>query len=213
MDEERIDKGQDVQSIRGQDTSQGTRVSFPKTRRKKVNKKLIVVVAIVILVLVTAGYFMTREEEFVLSPEVTPTPTEQVSSTPTQEPVDKSEIGIEVLNGTGIAGEAAFLQNKLEGLEFEDIDVGNAAAEDYENTEVVFSSEVAEVVKNEVLDTLGDIYMKVESKSGELEEYDIQIIIGFRKDHTPTPTEEAESTTTPTQAATQSANFVLDPVL
>src|ERR1035437_4321440 len=52
---------------------------------------------------------------------VTPTPT----TVPVTSTVDKTKIKIQVQNGTGITGEASYLQTQLKGLGYTNISVGN----------------------------------------------------------------------------------------
>ncbi|MBN1168665.1 LytR C-terminal domain-containing protein [Candidatus Woesebacteria bacterium] len=122
--------------------------------------------------------------------------------TPTFQPVDKSEIKIELLNGTGIAGEASLVQTELEELGYSDITVGNADDQDHEETQVTFSSELPQGFIEEFVSELEGIYSDVSSKiSASLEDYDIQIIAGLRSSYTPAPTKAPVSTATPTPQA------------
>jgi len=65
------------------------------------------------------------------------------SPTPTSTPavvVDRKVVSISVLNGTGITGEAAYLQDKLEALGYTDIKVANSSKQDYQKAMVTFST-------------------------------------------------------------------------
>jgi hypothetical protein len=213
MDEGRTNRGQETQERRIKMPSQEARVSFPKARKKGINKRIVIIFIVIALVLVAVGFFISREEKLVLSPVSTPTPSEEATPTPSPEPINKEDIKIEVLNGTEIAGEAAFLQSQLGDLGYEDIEIGNADSQDFVATKVVFSPEVSDTVKNEILDKLDDLYEDVETDTSSMDTFDIQVTIGYRKDHAPTPTKDAGSTSTPTPTSTESASLKLIPLL
>lgn len=106
--------------------------------------------------------------------------TEFPTPTPDEE-IDKETIKIEVLNGTGIAKEASFLQNKLGGLGYEDIDTGNADSKNYNTAQVTFYSSFPESLKKELLEKLSDIYSDVKDIDSNREsDVDVQIITGLR---------------------------------
>ncbi len=184
-------------------------VSFPNvpSQKKGNGAKTLLIVGILVLVGIL-GYVIYRsasktEEDTNLLTE--PTPYENMiapNTEPTIEPVaspsstpaaaDKSEIKIQVQNGTGITGEAAFLQTILEGLGYEDIAVGNSAAQDAEDTTVSFTSAVPASIVTEITNKLNATYEKVTKTSSTSSTYDVVIVTGLKKGATPKPT------TTPT---------------
>jgi hypothetical protein len=104
-----------------------------KTRNKK--KLLwIVIVVIAMLGLAAGGYYILKEPEFkdndvinngeLSTPEYYEEPTR--IPTPTQEPIEREGVSMQILNGTGIEGEASYLQGRLRNLGYEDIEVANA---------------------------------------------------------------------------------------
>ncbi|OGM05771.1 hypothetical protein A2125_01120 [Candidatus Woesebacteria bacterium GWB1_43_5] len=127
----------------------------------------------------------------------TPTP----SSTPKEE-VDKAGISVKILNGTGIAKEASFLQTKLEGLGYKKIESGNADSQNYTDAQVTFADDLPEAIVKEITDLLEDVYKKSSTKTSKTLGMDIQIITGLRAGQTPkatsTPTASSSSTPTPT---------------
>ena len=188
-------------------TAQQQVTTPPQPMRKKSNKKSLILVAIVMLI--GAGIFLIVRglgggED--VSPS--PTPTDNLftpSPTETPESVDKSEVEIEVLNGTGIAGEASFLQEKLQELGFEKIDVGNADDQENETTEVTFSSSLSEAMVDEITKELESIYKDVNTTtSRSLTEVDVRITTGLRKSQTPKPTSTPKETSSPSPSPTES---------
>src|SRR3990167_8781050 len=116
-----------------------TRVGFPEAAskpKKSAWKLLLIIIIVLILLSVAAWFILGRNSRTPIEVEdVTPTafineePT--LMPTPTLMEVDKSEVKIQVLNGTGIAGGAGILKTKLEGLGFSGIEVGNASPKGY----------------------------------------------------------------------------------
>jgi len=180
-------------------------------KRPKVNKKILLTTVIVILI-VLGGVFLLREPKL----EVEPIPNEDLSQevvdtptpTATLTPINKKDIRIEVLNGTGIAKAAAFLQEELNKLGYSNIDVGNVDDEKFTETEVTFSRTINQEIKDEINEKLEELYKDVTVKEGSLEDFDIRIIAGLRKGQvlpTDTPSPSPTKVTSPTPTATSSA--------
>lgn len=190
-----------------------------QSRRKKKSGKPVLIVLVILLVLGLLGggvWYLLREPEIEVDTSTsnslsTPAVARSTSTptlTPTPVEIDREEISIEVLNGTGIAGEASFLQTELEDLGYEQIEVGNASSQDNETTIVVFSSETPEGVEDEVTAKLKELYDKVDTDTSSSQTVNISITTGLRsgqtlptntpKSATPTPTEAEDLTPTPT---------------
>jgi len=196
-------------------------MSRPSSKRDK--KTVGLILLLIALVLVGGGvfYFLSlrnKQESRTESPTRTEAPMiieeESVStSTPTPTPaevVDKKSVSIQVLNGTGIVGEAAYLQDRLNSLGYTSVKVGNAAKQDYESTQVTFSSSLSSSAVSEITKELEKIYQKVETKKSSSTSYDVEIITGLRSGQTPKasatpkPTSTAKPTSTPTAKPTSS---------
>jgi flagellar basal body-associated protein FliL len=177
-------------------------------RGGKANVKFIFIVILIIAVIAFGVWFIFfTEPEHEIDDKFEPTPTifeETLTPTPAVEAVDKSEITIQILNGTGVAGEAAFFQGKLEDLDYSEIEVGNTKSQDYDVTEVRFSDSVSKELKDEIKSALENAYKDVEEKSGA-DDYDVEIILGFREGQTPTPKPTSKPASSPTPTATESA--------
>ena len=192
------------------------RPSYTSGLRPK-RKSPIWILMILALILIIGGiYFLVKKSS---NKEITgsPTPegfasettqpeiTQEPTSTPA--PVDKKNIKIQISNGTGITGEASYLQGKLRTLGYTNISVGNADSEDFEATEVTFSSSIAKDVVDEITKELESIYTDVSTKTGSTGSFDIKIITGLRKGATAKPS----STATPTAKASPSASPTATP--
>lgn len=201
---------------------QEDKVSFPTVGNEKKNggAKTILIIGILVLVGIL-GYVIYKsasskneqenlEENVPYNNLVTPGPEETVApaATPVSSPaasVDKEKLKIQVQNGTGITGEAAYLQNILEELGFTNIAVGNAAAQDNEETQVSFSSSVPTSVVTEVTNKLNTTYQTVTKVSSTSTSYDIVIITGLRKGATAKPSATPASSPSPSPKASPTA--------
>lgn len=183
--------------------------------KKKKNIKRIIVILLFLAVFAAGGWFLLKEpifdEDVSEESSLTELDTkEEPTSTPipTEIPVDKENVSIQILNGTGIAGEATYLQGKLRSLDYTEIEVGNAESQDNETTTVTFSSTLQEEIVDEITEELEKVYNKVTVKtSSSLEDDEIEIIVGLRKGQSlptaaptnePTPTTDPSVTQTPT---------------
>jgi hypothetical protein len=117
-------------------------VSFPAHTPKgksPVIKLLIALIGVLVIVLAGAWFLLRGDGEendsyptptpgsgLSVFEDATPEPTQTPMSSETPKPVDKSEISVEILNGTGVPGEASFLKKELEKIGFKEISAGNA---------------------------------------------------------------------------------------
>jgi hypothetical protein len=191
-------------------TTSGTEASASGRRRRKMPRKAtyIIIAVVVIAALAGAGWFLFTKPDFEQEVTTQPTPTPSRSTpTPTvsEEKFERSEISINVLNGSGIPGAAGDLQEDLEDIGYTDIEVGNADDQDYEDTQIVFDENVPEQARDEIIDLLRDFFATVDDSEDELNDFDVEIITGYPIGFTPTPTKEPEPTSTPTPTATDSA--------
>lgn len=225
---------QQVPETVGFSSSEKTPVSFPELKKKGNDSPLGLVIIIVVLALIlgSGGFLLYANKDSLpfISASPTPTPTplllrasptpiEESVFTPTPEPVkadtvDKDTISINVLNGTGIAGEAKVMRDYLVTLGYSDIAVGNASRQDYVVTEIIYSTNVPEALINELVSGLQKKYQEVKSKKGIPSKGDIEIIVGYKKGYSPSPTATStirlSPTITPTNA--ERATSTLTPI-
>jgi len=179
--------------------------------KKGVNKKLMLIVAGVLALIL--GFFIFRKGSgdvpITIESESTLGVKEEPSPAPTQIEVNKGEIKIEVLNGTGIAREASFLKEKLQGLGFKIIEVGNTE-EQYEAAQFLLSESLPQGLIDEVGNLLKNVYKEVKTQTSEDLDVDISIITGLRQGQTlpPTPTPTSKLPT-PTKALSPTPSAVL----
>ncbi len=189
------------------------------TRRNRKTGKPILVIVIVILILTGLGagaWYLLREPEIenespiansLSTPEsmkITSTPT----PTPTITEINRETLSVSVLNGTGIPGEAGFLETKLKALGYGDIEVGNAPSQDNEVTIITFSSDLPEASTVEITKDIESLYTTVTTKKSSSLDVDFEVTTGLRTGQSldahatsPTPTKSA-GTPTPTGTST-----------
>lgn len=201
--------------VREEEPEERRKVSFPTRReRKRLGKsgRRLLGLAVVLIVLAASGWFIFVRQKPEKTPEtILESQPEEATPTPVAEPVERGGVKIEVLNGTGIAKEAAFLQEKLGELGYTQFEVGDAEEVNYVDTEVTFSSGVTDEVRDEILGQLNDIYQEVVSETSDTLDVDVRVITGYRKGHTPTPTPTTAPTSPPTPTATVSATPTSSP--
>lgn len=134
--------------------------------------------AVVILAVIGGGgfYYYQNMRSTDAPEETTMTVSEAPTPTPSPEEVDKEAYEIEILNGSGIAGEAGRAQTLLEDAEFQVSSTGNADAYDYEETVIQAGSNVTDAFLNELTKELEKQYT-VKANVEELDEEEAVIVI------------------------------------
>lgn len=216
-----MEEGQNQAQESTQETiqPQEEKVSFPSVGGEKKNggAKTLLIIGILVLVGIL-GYVIyksasSKNEQGNLegnvpynnlatsSSEATVTPTSTPAASPVAS-VDKEKLKVQVQNGTGITGEAAYLQNILKDLGFTTVTVGNASSQDNDDTQVSFSSSVPASVVTEITNKLNTTYQTVTKVSSTGTTYDIVVITGLRKGATAKPSATPTSSPTPRSSST-----------
>jgi len=105
----------------------------------------IVIAAVTGLLIVAAYLFFIEDYNFSLTkeePKKEISVEDEVTPTPMAKEVDKSAHKITVLNGSGIAGEAANVQTLLEDDGFSVSEIGNAETADFTKTQILYLEDV-----------------------------------------------------------------------
>lgn len=95
------------------------------------------------------------ETEAAVPPPSEPTPT------PTVKPLAKEEVKIQILNGSGVRGEAAKISGLLQKIGFADIKTGNYSGQKISSTSAQFSSKVPSGLRQEITSQLATLFSKV----------------------------------------------------
>lgn len=117
------------------------------------------------------------QEEVIDEPVVEPT------AVPEKEEVDYGELTLQILNGSGIPGEAGAVKDLLTDLVFDNIVTGNASNYDFEKTVISLKEDVPNQVFTDIKEAISDTY-EVEEETETLEDasdYDVVITVGAKK--------------------------------
>lgn len=173
------------------DVRPDTTKEVDKGRGSSLKTVLIILIILSALSAVVGGIFYYRSSVDVTqettSPIANEVPVDTATPTPTETPEDEiilSEYSVNVLNGSGTAGEAGRVAGFLTELGFEEPETGNAESFDFITTSVSMKEEVPEAVFDEINEALEEDYV-VERADEPLEEdssYDIIIIVGTRRE-------------------------------
>lgn len=190
---------------------QSTNLSVDSQSKKGKSKWLLIFIGL--LILGGAGiFFFTRptgNEEVIPTPFYEDTTIEDnVVDLPTASPeaVVKTDISIEIQNGTGIPGEAAYLQEKLKVLGYSDIEAGNASSTDNTDTTVTFLKATPQTVQDEIKKELEKIYKTVIVKTATTQKVNVLVVTGLRSGQTAKPVATSTSKATATPVASSSAS-------
>ena len=203
-------QAQETQNTPAQTPDVGFPISQPKPKTK-MNKWVLIIIGL--LILGGGGVFLFSrgggDEDTSPTPTVESFATSTPAPTPAATPADKTKISIEVQNGTGITGEAAYLQGQLKSLGYSDIKVGNADSTDNSNTTVTFAKATSQAVQDEITKKLEELYKKVDVKTSSTQKTSVLIVTGLRKGATPKPS--ASPTATPKASPTGSPKPSVSP--
>jgi len=210
---------QQIQSTPFQSQESPSGVSFPTVgeQKKSGGAKTLLIIGILVLVAIlgfviykSANKKSADTSTSTSSTDNLVTPSDQTVQTVTPAPspastVDKTKVQIQVQNGTGIAGEAAYLQTQLGKLGYTDVKLGNSDST-VTATTVTFSSTLDSGVVSEITQQLNSIYQTVTTNTSSSATFDVVIVTGLRKGATPkpvdTPTDTPTATDTPTDTPT-----------
>ncbi len=215
--EEMQNQPQSMQTQNSMSDQNSTGVSFPTVGQPKKSSGSKTLLIIVILLLAgVLGFIIFKNSSEENTEDITPTvpvnetPTEAPASSPTAtpKPADKTKVKIEVQNGTGITGEAAYLQTQLKNLGYTNVTVGNASDQDQSATTVTFSKNTATSIVDEITAKLKELYREVEVKTSTTATTDVVVVTGLRKGATskPSATPTAKASSTPTAKPSGSAS-------
>lgn len=113
------------------------------------------------------------------SDESSPTPT----STPKVEEIDYSTLKVNILNGSGIAGEAGKAKALLDEFEFSSVETGNASSYNFTDTIISLKEEVNSQIYENISEALSENYSvaKNDKSLDTNSDYDIVITVGSKK--------------------------------
>lgn len=161
--------------------------SLKSPRSSRTPRILYLIIALLISAIIFVSFLLwkieTGKEKRVVTPSSTKTGQSQETSIIIASPSpSKQNIQIQILNGTGVAGAAADIEELLDEEGFKVVDTGNAERFDYEATEIQAKLTVPTSVIEELDNILGDNYSVIRGSTIEsASEIDIIIITGTQK--------------------------------
>lgn len=192
-------------------------VSFPTVGQpqKSGGAKTLLIVGILILVAILGFVIYKSATKGANTASVEPTPFDNLTApagnqtvavaTPapvaTPNSTDRSKVAIQVQNGTGITGEAAYLQTQLGTMGYTNVKVGNATSQNLTSTQVTFSSTLGSGVVAELTQKLNALYANVTATNSASTTFDVVIVTGLRKGATPKPSASPAATPTASPSA------------
>jgi len=187
-------------------------VSFaPIPTKQKSKGKVKTFLGIFILIIFIVGGFLIFKDSGQKSSEevISEENNESIiisSPTPSAELADKTKVVISIENGTGIAGEAAYIRDILKSAGYSEFKIGNATTTDNVTTTVTFSSSLDESVKDEITIKLKSVYKEVSVANSSTQTDDVLIVTGLRKGETakPSATPTASPSASPSSSPTVS---------
>lgn len=106
-------------------------------------------------------------------------PTSEAFLSPTDVPSkDKNALTIQVLNGTGIVGQAGKVKSLLTSVGYTNIESGNSSTKDTVETQIEFSKGVSKEVRDEVVKILKSMFGSISTKESNEHAMDIVITTG-----------------------------------
>lgn len=142
----------------------------------------IILLLLGILGLIIGGFYFyqTSQESASQAPSpVVSTNSPTPSPTPIAEAVDLTKYKVQVLNGTGISGEAGRVAGKLETTGFVDVSAGNASSSAVKETTVQMKEGVSEEVFKAIETGLSDLQVVMADEIlAETSAYDVVVTLG-----------------------------------
>ena len=156
-------------------------LKYETTDSQKSGKGVLLIIGL-LAILVISGFFLNQKYKIlpgsgISQPQSSPTPTPSPSST--QQPIlNRSEWSFEVLNGSGITGQAKKIADKIKTLGYEVVKTGNADKSNFADSQILAKKEMTDKIELVIAD-LKDV-IKIASVAGELNEgtASARIIIG-----------------------------------
>ena len=156
-----------------------------KSKPAQISLKQVLMIAVptaIVVATLTGGilYYLNNSGSIDISPSPTVEPSASPVETAVPEPLfERSEITVQVLNGSGIAGYAGDAKDLLEDLGYVDVDAGNADTYDFTET-VVSVKEESQDYLDMVVEDLSEVYVVSEETVtlDETSDFDVVITVG-----------------------------------
>lgn len=140
---------------------------------------IIILLITIPLILLAFGIIKNPFNKIPAEQTILPTATPIASPVPTTTPVpDKSSVKIQVLNGSGVAGQAKKTADAITALGYNNITTGNAPDSTASATTVSYKSSTPKNFIEDITSVLKKIYSSVASSEAKLADFDVVIVTG-----------------------------------
>ena len=160
--------------------------SSKKTKNKNILLIFFILISFSFLVLFWFFYFKKNKSTNII-PEITDNSSDSISKltqvpSPTSIILNRSQVKIQLLNGSGISGQVSKVKDFLEDLGYKDISTGNAGSYDYTDTIISTNNNAKEYISLLTLDLNYSYTINTNNQNHDSNSaFDIIIIIGQPK--------------------------------
>ena len=156
----------------------------------KNNKNILFILLFVLIIIAVISFIFIKQKKQAVSPkkelEITqgspmPTPSEESTAGAEIEEISKEDLKIQILNGTGVAGQAQDLADLLKSDGFGDVTLSNSPTTDNTQAKVSFKDRVPQIVKDNLTQKLEEIFETVQVETLVESDFDIAITTGELK--------------------------------
>ena len=156
----------------------------------KNNKNILLVIFAVLIIAAVISFVFIKQKRQAVSQkkeaEITkvspmPSPAEESTAAGEIEEISKEDFKIQILNGTGIAGQAQDLADLLTSDGFSNITLGNSVTTDNTQATAAFKDKVPQTVKDNLVQKLEEIFETVKVETLQESDFDIEITTGKLK--------------------------------
>ena len=153
----------------------------------KNNKNILFIILAALIIISGISFVFIKQKKQAVSPKkeaeitkVSPIPTPAEESTTAAEigEISKDVLKIQILNGTGIAGQAQDLADLLKSDGFGDVTLSNSPTTDNTQAKVSFKDRVPQIVKDDLTQKLEEIFETVQVETLQESDFDIAITTG-----------------------------------
>lgn len=156
----------------------------------KNNKNILFIILAALIIISAVSFVFIKQKKQAVPPkketEITqvsplPSPAEESTTSPEIEEISKDALKIQILNGTGIAGQAQELADLLKLDNFTDFTLGNSENKQDTSTTVSFKENVSKTTKASLVQKLEEIFESVQVQTLQDSDFDIEITTGKLK--------------------------------
>src|SRR3989344_4360136 len=169
----------------------GSQTDQEESESLKKSHKYIFFILLVVLIIIAGLSFVfirqkkskdsPKEETAIAQTSPKPTPSEESTAAAEIEEISKEDLKIQILNGTGVAGQAQDLADLLKSDGFGDVTLSNSPTTDNTQAKVSFKDRVPQTIRSNLTQKLEEIFETVQVETLMESGFDIKITTGKLK--------------------------------